>query len=356
MENVPKAAYDELSAKSKDLKAKLASTEAQLASSQVSAAERSKEVSALRAGLEEYRSRNDAMQSKFAAEQDAFRLEVSRHQAQDRAHREAEKTFSLKEAELRNKLEVALMKYSEQEERIHSERSSLRNSLAEKEAEISRVRAEFMKDREILSREMKKREIDLLEKEQHYISELDRLSKEGQKRLEENTSRFVTKILGNLEDKAKRLSRISFSSAALGAGVLVVGLSFLIYLSITSAATLSSGVSWSQLVFYAAKGAMIAGVIGVISRYAYVFSKVYLGESLRIDDRIHAIKFGQLYVETYGASAEWDKVKEAFSNWHGSIGEEKKPEGESSETSQDFDRSDLKLATELIRAVTEAKS
>ncbi|KXV69612.1 hypothetical protein AD952_14295 [Acetobacter cerevisiae] len=43
----------------------------------------------------------------------------------------------------------------------------------------------------------------------------------------------------------------------------------------------------------------------------------FMKESLRTDDRIHNIRFGLLYIVTYGAAAEWKEVKEALSNWNG---------------------------------------
>lgn len=39
-------------------------------------------------------------------------------------------------------------------------------------------------------------------------------------------------------------------------------------------------------------------------------------ESLKNADRMHAINFGNFYVQSYGAAAEWTQVKEAFENWN----------------------------------------
>ena len=39
-------------------------------------------------------------------------------------------------------------------------------------------------------------------------------------------------------------------------------------------------------------------------------------ESLKSGERLHAIKFGEFYLDAYGADAEWDQIKEAFENWN----------------------------------------
>ncbi len=64
------------------------------------------------------------------------------------------------------------------------------------------------------------------------------------------------------------------------------------------------------------KGAIFVGVAGVLARYSFVLSGRYLDESLAVSDVIHGVSFGQLYVQSYGAAAGWDQVKDAFSRWH----------------------------------------
>jgi hypothetical protein len=64
------------------------------------------------------------------------------------------------------------------------------------------------------------------------------------------------------------------------------------------------------------KGALFLGVSIVLARYAFLMAKKYLSEALRVSDTVHSVTFGQLYVQSYGATAGWDQVKDAFSNWH----------------------------------------
>lgn len=269
--------------------------------------------------------------------------------------REALNKSAAREKELSNRIEMSEALRHSRDVEIDKIRHQYRQELAEREAQFGHLQTEFLEEKSVYDIEVSKRKSELDEKQRFFEEELERISEEGQKKLEENSSKFVGNILVNLEEKEARLSRISFWSAVFGGGILVLGLGYLIYLSFQSQMGLSTDMSWPRLVFYAAKGAVIAGIIGVISRYAYVFSKEYLRESLRVDDKIHAIKFGQLYVETYGAAAEWDQVKEAFSNWHGSTDGSEKEDSETPSVSKSFDGSDVKLATEFLKSVKAIK-
>ena len=80
--------------------------------------------------------------------------------------------------------------------------------------------------------------------------------------------------------------------------------------------TNSSIVTWEYIVYSSLRGVVIIGVALAFARYAFLFSQQYMTESLRIADRRHAISFGAFYVESYGATADWAQVKEAFANWN----------------------------------------
>ncbi|GBQ65769.1 hypothetical protein AA103196_1216 [Ameyamaea chiangmaiensis NBRC 103196] len=71
------------------------------------------------------------------------------------------------------------------------------------------------------------------------------------------------------------------------------------------------------MIFFSFKGLVVLTIVGFFTRYNFVHSGNYMQESLKIADRIHAIKFGQFYIETYGATATWEEVKEVFSSWNG---------------------------------------
>ncbi|MFT8335036.1 MAG: hypothetical protein ABF628_02550, partial [Acetobacter orientalis] len=65
------------------------------------------------------------------------------------------------------------------------------------------------------------------------------------------------------------------------------------------------------------RGIIILTVVGFFTRYNFIQSGNYMQEALKVSNRIHAIKFGQFYIETYGATASWDQVKEVFASWNG---------------------------------------
>ena len=244
-------------------------------------------------------------------------------------------------AEASKNSEAALYgRMREVEELSRKEDEKHRSLLNKLEAE----RASFHKERLAAIEELNK-------ERQNFEDEKARYSRDSKEKLEANTSAFVGDILANLNEKEDRLSRISFWSAIFGGVVLIFGLASLIYLSFRSDILALGQLSWPQLAYFAAKGTVIASVIGVISRYAYVFSDKYQKEALRLADKVHAIKFGQLYVETYGAAADWDRVKDAFANWHGAT-ELPEPAATAAELGKkDLSLAQVEAAKELLEAM-----
>lgn len=60
----------------------------------------------------------------------------------------------------------------------------------------------------------------------------------------------------------------------------------------------------------------MVGLCGLLAKYSFIFSKSYMHESLKLGERAHAIRFGEFYLDTYGANAQWEEVKEAFAHWN----------------------------------------
>ena len=234
------------------------------------------------------------------------------------------------------------------EQELHEQLEETENRAHQREQDQRQVAAKLEIERERFNREKNVATEQLAKQINTFEEEKARYTQESKEKLEENTSAFVEEILTNLNKKEDRLSRISFWSAIFGGVVLIAGLFSLIYLSFRSDIIALNQMSWPQIVYFAAKGAVIAGVIGVISRYSYVFSSEYQREALRVADKSHAIKFGQLYVETYGAAADWDRVKDAFANWHGAneTSDQNSNEGKISATTENSE--ELSKALELI--------
>lgn len=235
----------------------------------------------------------------------------------------------------------------ENQDKFNEERGHLVSMMRSREGELEKQIEEinnlnFVREKDFLAK-LKKSEDNYNEKmnilstraeelrirERDLEAEIIRISSENQENLKSNSASFVNATLKDLNTKEKSLSTISLSWSVIG-GLLLFGACLTIgAVTIFTVRTVHAEMSWALVGFYALKGTVLLGVVGVASRYAFVLSQRYMEESLRTADRIHAIKFGQLYVETYGAAANWDQVKDAFANWDGAGRFQTEPEEKS---------------------------
>lgn len=217
------------------------------------------------------------------------------------AERERELTaaFSRRESELEKRM------------RAQDERSIRR------ERETLAKRAEFEAMVEAREKELDAAKAALDDRVSMFELEIARYQAESQKKLQTNSKSFVSGMVADLSKREKVLSRISLAWSVLGGAILVLATLLLGWATYISVKDASIAMSWSLLTFFALKGAVLVGIAGFASRYAFLMAANYMTEGLRTADRVHAIKFGQFYVETYGVAASWEQVKETFSNWNG---------------------------------------
>lgn len=278
------------------------------------------------------------------------------------AKRDDQLTKELEEKEKRNirfeksleMLQAELDSKQQREQESYEQFKKIEARTREREHEQRQLLMALENERHAFNIERSEATENLNLQRQEFEEEKARYTQESKDKLEENTSEFVEEILSNLNNREIKLSRISFWSAIFGGVILIAGLLCLIYLSFRSDILAMGQMSWPQIVYFSAKGAVIAGVIGVISRYSYVFSTEYQKESLRVADKSHAIKFGQLYVETYGAAADWDRVKEAFSNWHGAAEKTEQRPLVHSKVEVEENSKQIKAALDLIKTIKSA--
>lgn len=180
---------------------------------------------------------------------------------------------------------------------------------------------------------------------------------ENNKRLQLKSVEFVDTVVDDLKAREADFSNISFWWSVGGAVALVIAAIPAAITIIVGAIWPDTEMSWPSLILYTTKSALFVAVSGIIARYAFLLSKRYLEESLAVSNTIHGVSFGQLYVQSYGATAGWDQVKEAFSNWHQRSEsrlisatdkevEDFKPEAEAS----------VKYVTDLVNAISKFKS
>jgi hypothetical protein len=103
---------------------------------------------------------------------------------------------------------------------------------------------------------------------------------------------------------------------------------------------------WSYLLLVTFKGLILVGLFIALAKYSFIYSQSYMHESIKNSERGHAIKFGKFYIESYGASASWHQVKDAFEHWN--------IECNSAFSKQDtskFDPKSIESAVSIIQAI-----
>lgn len=139
---------------------------------------------------------------------------------------------------------------------------------------------------------------------------------EHQDNLQNSSRDFVKETVDGLREKEEKFSNQAFYWSLAGAFVLCIGLIFSIYITFINYPLSDKLVTWPLMVFYSLRGIIILTIVGFFTRYNFIQAGNYMQEALKISNRIHAIKFGQFYIETYGSTARWNEVKEAFASWN----------------------------------------
>lgn len=243
------------------------------------------------------------------------------------------KDFEVRE----NQLEMRMRK---QEEALIAERDGLRQHIDKMQSQ-SRLRDfEFDKRKRELAKELEKFEDDK-----------KRYDEDNNKKLQTISATFVNKVVVDLKLRETSFSKISFWWAIAGGVSLTIGLAFAAYAVYQTSLNISVNVPLSLLLYQTIKGALFVTISGILARYSFLLSRRYLDESLQVSDVIHNVSFGQLYIQSYGASAGWEQVKDAFAKWHHTKADSTEEENERS----DKVKLDVSQITDLLEAVKELK-
>jgi hypothetical protein len=214
-----------------------------------------------------------------------------------------------RETKIQNQNEARDRNYAEREKKLLSRQREFESLLMERQGEVDTLH-KHLRD---LSGQ---RETELEQAKLELKQQKERYNEDNRKRLESTSRNYVVEALEALKDKEQQFHKISKIWSVVGAGALVAGLGFFAYVTISSLATLQAQITWEVIVFTMLKGLIAVGLLGALSRYAFLFSNSYIRESLKNADRRHAINFGKFYLESYGAAADWAQIKEAFEHWN----------------------------------------
>lgn len=142
----------------------------------------------------------------------------------------------------------------------------------------------------------------------------DAAAKEQAKEIKSSTDSYVQKAIDSLHKLEGRDRKLSYGCISGGFSCLLMSIAFAVY-----------GISEVQkmqdpglqiLVLMALKATVVVGLLGVCSKTLFTLGASYYNESLKSSDRIHAIRFGEFYLGTFGTSTEWSELKEVFQHWN----------------------------------------
>lgn len=73
---------------------------------------------------------------------------------------------------------------------------------------------------------------------------------------------------------------------------------------------------WQMVVSKTISGVLTLVFILALGRLLFILGKSFMVEAIHNSDRIHAISFGEFYLNAYGKVAARDEVREVFGNWN----------------------------------------
>jgi len=174
----------------------------------------------------------------------------------------------------------------------------------------------------------------------------EEVRREVQQRVERNAAVFIAKSLDELRKRERDHRRSAYLAYSISYVFLIGGIGFALYRAILYPA-LGNWPAFAQLL---ALSIIIVGFLVAAAKLSFLLGQGFMVESLRSADRIHAISFGEFYLNAFGEQADWSQIKEAFQNWNIDRGS-----SFPSQNAKDIDPQILELAIELAKSVS-AKS
>lgn len=242
--------------------------------------------------LNEYRELLEVQQREF----DAYRKRAQEEQL-------------TREAELQKERQEREKMFMQREKQLTMRHRDFEERLMQRQAEV-----EHLRDR--LQTEIAEREQKLQQALVELALEKERYNEESRKKIERTSKDYVSDALETLDRKETQFHTMSKIWSGIGAVSLVAAIAFFVYLTLSSAISIPSPITWEFLAFAVFKGLIAVALLAGLAKYSFLLGNSYMQEALKNADRRHAINFGKFYLESYGAAAEWSQVKEAFEHWN----------------------------------------
>lgn len=172
----------------------------------------------------------------------------------------------------------------------------------------------------------------LIKETQNYykkeISELNErineLTKEAEKQeqIEDKIEKFIgdfgKEAETNLSERQVKYFERSICFLLLGGAAIIaaIGISFLYMLNDFSEEIANNELSRNLLIYVVIKGVFSIGPILYIAKISFFYTTAYISESIKCENRLHAIRFGKTYLKIFGSRIEKNEVMKAFENWN----------------------------------------
>ncbi|MDH5232640.1 MAG: hypothetical protein OEY38_21485 [Gammaproteobacteria bacterium] len=214
-----------------------------------------------------------------------------------------------REKELQKELEERERYFIEREKKLVERQREFEEHFQNRQVETEELRNH-------LRHEVERRETELQMMRDELQKEKERYNEESRKKIEKTSRDYVSEALDLLGKKEAEFHSRSKTWGAIGAWSIIGGLIFFAYVTVTSFSIIPNPVTWQFITFTMFKGLIVLALFAALAKYSLIFSNSYMREALKNADRRHAINFGKFYLESYGASADWEQIKEAFEHWN----------------------------------------
>ncbi len=214
-----------------------------------------------------------------------------------------------REKEFQNELEQREMFFYEREKSLTERQKEFEQDYQNRQVEMEELRHR-------LKNKVADRESEIFSMKEELEREKQRYDEENRKKIERTSTDYVSEAIELLGKKESEFHSRSKTWGAIGAGSLIGGAIFFGYVTVTSFVSIPDPVTWEFITFSVFKGLIAVILFAALAKYSLIFSNSYMREALKNADRRHAINFGKFYLETYGASADWEQIKEAFEHWN----------------------------------------
>lgn len=131
--------------------------------------------------------------------------------------------------------------------------------------------------------------------------------------VKKSTDAFTNPTINELILRENNLKWIAYISMIVGFGIIITAIIFL-FLSLTQVNI--SEQDLPKIILISVKNLFLITLFIVAARYAFTFSKTFMNEALKNSDRVHAIRFGELYMKVFEDEIRFEEFKEVFQNWN----------------------------------------